>query len=126
MKQYPQASVYYDISYLVEMVGLVKPEYDKYVETLRAWVKEFDPDCRRLMFGTDWTMLGLDPSYEGYTARVYDFFEKDIGFDKPRLDRLLWGNAATFLGLQDNGEGRERLLKFYARNGLPESRLPRF
>lgn len=126
MKQRPNAPVYYDISYLVEMVGLAQPDYDRYTETLRAWVREFDPDCRHLMFGTDWTMLGLDPSYEGYTARVYDFFEKAVGFDKPRMDRLFWGNAAAFLDLQDTGVARARLLKFYARNGLPESRLPRF
>lgn len=126
MKKNPQAPVYYDISYLVEMVGLAKPDYDRYAGTLRAWVSEFDPDCRHLMFGTDWTMLGLDPAYEGYTTRVYDFFKNVIGLDKARLDRLFWGNAATFLGLQDNGAGRERLLQFYTRNGLPESRLPRF
>lgn len=126
IKQYPNAPVYYDISYLVEMVGLAKTDYDRYAATLRAWVKEFDPECRHLMFGTDWTMLGLDPAYEGYTARVYDFFGKDIGFDKARMDRLFWSNAAAFLDLQDTGVARARLLKFYARNGLPESRLPQF
>lgn len=120
----PSAPVYADISYLVEIVGRSESEGQKYTNTFGAWISQFDPECRHLMFGTDWTMLALDPAYEGYTERVYRYFQSALGFSSPMMQRLFGGNAAAFLGLRENDGPRNRLLGFYRRHGLPASRLP--
>ncbi|MDB5872206.1 MAG: amidohydrolase 2 protein [Ramlibacter sp.] len=122
----PAAPVYSDISYLVEIVGNVAADQKDYDKNLAAWVSEFDPQCRHLMFGTDWMMLGLDPAYEGYTERVYQYFRRNIGFDEAMLNRLFSGNAAAFLGLGKDDAVRQRLLKFYRKHSVPEARLPAF
>lgn len=126
LQAHPSAPVYADISYLVEIVGQSAADGAKYARTFGNWVRQFDPECRHLMFGTDWTMLGLDPAYEGYTDRVYRYFQSVLGFSGPMLDRLFGENAAAFLGLRENDGVRKRLLAFYQRHGVPAARLPVF
>ncbi len=126
LQRNPGASVYADISYLVEIVGRSPEDLAKYDATVREWVSQFDPECRHLVFGTDWMMLGLDKAYDGYTERVYQYFRRNIGFDDAMLARLFAGNAAAFLGLRRGDAARDRLLKFYRRHGIPEGRLSVF
>ncbi len=117
--------VFADVSYLTEVFRKPDEEMRKYLAIFKAWISQFDPECRHLVFGTDWTMLGLEASYETYTKSTYAFFRDGCGFDRKRLDRLLVGNAGRFLGLRDGDPARGRLIKFYADNGLPIARLPR-
>jgi len=124
LKKNPNAPVFADISYLVEIVGRTPTDQARYDQTVRSWVQQFDPECRHLMFGTDWMMLGLDKNYEGYTERVYQYFSSNVGFSPAMLTRLFSGNAGAFLGLRKNDPTRERLLRFYKRYQVPESRLP--
>jgi predicted TIM-barrel fold metal-dependent hydrolase len=126
LQRNPRATVYADISYLVEIVGRNPADLAKYDATMIEWVSRFDPECRHLMFGTDWMMLGLDKAYEGYTERVYQYFRRNIAFSDAMLSRLFSQNAATFLGLRQGDAARDRLRKFYRRHGLPEDRLPSF
>lgn len=122
----PDAPVYADISYLVEIVGKSPTAQADYDRVVKAWVRQFDPDCRHLMFGTDWMMLGVDPAYVGYTERVYSYFSSIFDRDAAKLERLFSGNAAAFLGLRTKDAVRARLLKFYDKHGIPRSRLPEF
>ena len=117
-------SVFADVSYLTEVSGSDPASLTEYANTLRRWLEEFDPECRHLMFGTDWVMLGIDRSYEAYTGRVYRFFAETMKLDRPRLQRLLFGNAGRFLGLREGDGTRDRLLRFYDRHGVPRARLP--
>ncbi len=117
-------AMFADVSFMTEIFGKSPGEMSSYLATFQRWVSEFDPECRHLMFGTDWTMLGADASYEGYTRNVYEFFKASLGFDRARLDRLCFGNAARFLGLRAGDKTRERLRRYYARHGIPASRLP--
>jgi predicted TIM-barrel fold metal-dependent hydrolase len=124
LKEKPEAAVFADVSYLSEIAGQTPAERAAYAAIFRRWIDEFDPACRHLMFGTDWTMLGLDPSYEGYTNRLYGFFKETCKFEQAMLDRLFFGNAARFLGLRQGDRARERLLRFYDRHKVPRTRLP--
>jgi len=126
LRDNPNAPVYADISYLVEIVGKPGSAQADYDRVVKAWVRQFDPDCRHLMFGTDWMMLGIDPAYAGYTERVYSYFSSIFNGDAAKLGRLFSGNAAAFLGLRTNDAVRARLLKFYDKYGMPRSRLPEF
>lgn len=129
LKANPAAPVFADISYLTEIFGRSDVDLETYTATLKRWVKEFDPDCQHLMFGTDWTMLGLDKSYTTFSGSVHEYFRTKVfaygdGKDDQRLKRLFSGNAARFLSLRADDPGRKRLEAFYTRNGLPASRLP--
>jgi predicted TIM-barrel fold metal-dependent hydrolase len=124
LREHPRAPVYADISYLVEIIGRGAAEQARYDQVMQAWVRQFDPECHHLMFGTDWMMLGLDKGYPDYTERVYQYFRHRMGFDDAMLERLFSANAGAFLGLRRNDPMRERLLGFYRRHGIPEHRLP--
>lgn len=129
LKENPTAPVFADISYLTEIFGRSDADLATYTATLKRWVTEFDPDCHHLMFGTDWTMLGLDKSYTTFSGSVYEYFRSKVfaygdGKDDQRLKRLFSGNAARFLNLRAGDPGRKRLEAFYTRNGLPASKLP--
>lgn len=129
LKANPMAPVFGDISYLSELFGRTDADLSAYTVTLKRWLSEFDPDCQHLMFGTDWTMLGLDKSYDIFSGSVYEYFRTRVftggdGKDAERLKRLFSGNAAKFLSLRAGDPGRKRLEAFYVKNGLPASRLP--
>lgn len=122
----PDSLLFADVSYLTEIAGMDSAQLAQYVGVFKRWLAAFDPECRHLVFGTDWVMLGIDSSYADYTRRVYGFFKDSVGLDGPRLQRLFSTNAARFLGLRDGDAARERLLGFYRRHGLPPQRLPQF
>jgi predicted TIM-barrel fold metal-dependent hydrolase len=126
LKEAQDPPVFADISYLTEIFDQSPAGLSEYALTFRRWIDAFDPQCRHLMFGTDWTMLGLDPAYEGYTNRVYVFFKESCGFDQVKLNNLFFGNATRFLGLRQSDGTRNRLLRFYDAHNLPRERLPVF
>lgn len=124
LKEYPNAPVFADISFLTEIAGKSANELAKYADTVRRWIREFDTGCEHLLFGSDWLMLGADAAYKGYTQRVARFFRNSVGLDDVQMERLFYGNSAHFLGLRDNDPTRTRLLRFYDTHGVPRQRLP--
>ena len=126
IKAHPDAPVFADLSYFTEIAGKSPAELAAYTAVFTRWISEFDPDCRHLAFGTDWTMLGLEPAYEGYSERAHTYLKEKCGLGEAAVDRILWENAARFTGLRDGDPTRARLLGFYDRHGLPRTRLPSF
>lgn len=124
IKLNPLSTVYADISFLTEVSGKSDQELDLYAAKVRRWIDTFDPDCRHLLFGSDWIMLGADPSYVGYATRVENFFRKKVGLSEDRLHRLFIGNALDFTGFSENSPARSRLEAFYIDNNLPMKRFP--
>lgn len=122
----PQAPVFTDFSFLVEIFGKTPEALESYAEWVASWIAEFDPDCHHLVFGTDWLMLGANPNYPHYASSVREFFESRIGLDATRLKRVFFDNAARFIGLREGDQTRIRLEKFYLENGIPFERLPKF
>lgn len=118
----PNAPVFTDVSYFSEILDTAT--WPHYADSVKRYLALFDPDCRHLVFGTDWIMLGREKSADIYTGTLYDFFQTACGLDKERLGRLFVGNAIRFLGLRKADATRARLAAFYGRYGLSESRLP--
>ena len=83
--------VFADISYFNEIAQRSPAEIAVVCSDFKAWIAKFDPQCRHLMFGTDWTMLGRDPAYQGYTARINRVFQGCLfvrpGHDEPAFLR---------------------------------------
>ena len=122
----PNSHVFADVSFLTEIFDQSPDELTNYTKTMRRWISEFDPECRQLMFGTDWTMLGTSSSYDHFASGLYEYFRTSVGLSADQLSRLFVGNAVVFLGLRRGDPSRKRLLGFYAKNKLPASRLPDF
>lgn len=66
------------------------------------------PLRRRVMFGTDWSMVGREANAQSYPSRlvaaVQELWSGDAGED------FRWRNAARFIGLERTGQARQRLL----------------
>lgn len=123
VERHPGSHLYADISFLGEIYD--RRDRERSAERLRQYLR-CDPDARHLVFGSDWLMLGIHRGWGRrpyYASRVAAFL-RDCGIVDEKLERVMQGNALRFLGLAERDPTRERLLHFYAENGLPPDRLP--
>lgn len=115
--------IFYDVSYFLEAGG-TDPE--AVAERVTTYLKDFDPECRHLVFGTDWVMIGREAGWAAYDGDVKAFFQQRCKLSPTQMQRLFYGNAARLLGLREGDRTRARLLQFYRANGLSAARLPDF
>lgn len=86
----------------------------------RAWIKEFDKDCERLVFGSDWIMLAKERDYKEYGSRVRSFLE-GLGLSDRQLQNIFRDNSLRMAGLVKGEATALRLQKF---RGNDSMRLP--
>jgi hypothetical protein len=115
--------VYVDLSYFSEALTADSAERARLATAFRKFIAEFDRDARHILFGTDWVMLGKESNHASYTIAVVDFLRRDCELDETRIQRILSENAVDFLGLRVPSHSRERILSFYRRHDLPETRF---
>lgn len=119
----PNINLFADISYFSELFDTREQAH------LRRQMQRYltlDPGGRHLVYGSDWIMIGIEQQYPrppGYARRVADFL-LSCGLTEQQVSDVMYGNAVRFLGLQPGTRARQRILDFYARHGLPASRLP--
>ncbi len=112
-------NVYTDISFFYWVLdGATAKDEIATVKKFFAKYFEADPQCERLMYGTDWNMTGRSAGAAQYLDNVEAFF-RDMGLGEPQLDNLFYKNALRFLGLNRKGKQAERLKAFYAAAGKP-------
>ncbi len=112
-------NVYADISYFWWVLdGSGSKDQVEAVKRLFAKYFEADPHCERLMFGTDWNMMGRSPGAAQYVDNVEAFF-RGMGLKNSELDNLFFKNALRFLGLGRAGKAETRLKSFYEAAGKP-------
>ncbi len=124
IKKYPEQRIYADISYFSEVLDASPKLRKSLASSFKLWTSEFDPGVDRLLFGTDWLMLGQEKGYEHYVGDIRDFLQGDCGFSAEICDKIFWRNALHFLPLQQRSVGRNRLEAWYVRNNLNVDRLP--
>ena len=84
-----------------------------------------NPKAReRLLYGTDFHLLGREPQYEKYYAQTVAQILPALG--TADLKGFLGGNAVRFLGLAPGGKLRARLEKFYIDHGKNPAKLALF
>ena len=80
--------------------------------------------ANRLMYGSDWEMLLIEPGdTSAYLRNFEKIFEKldkatDLGATVKLSDAFFGLNAADYLGLKSGRQTRTRLDTFYVRNGV--------
>jgi predicted TIM-barrel fold metal-dependent hydrolase len=77
----------------------------------------------RIMFGTDWLMLGIEPQFMSYAANMRARLPLALGIT---ADDLFRKNPARYLGLAEGDRTRERLRRFYRDNGRDPAVLDPF
>ena len=120
----PNAPIYRDISYLSEVWTDDPAERKMRAGRFTDYIQYADPECKHLLFGTDWIMLGTEARVATYTQDVVTFLSVDCAIGDEHVNRILYSNAFDFLGLRASDMSRQRILAFYDRYGIPESRLP--
>ncbi len=116
--------VYADMSYLHEVLAdnVSAPRRAELVRFLSLFLERFDPQARRLMYGSDWIMLGQESEHNQYLSAIEQLMDI-TGLTQAQKSRFFRGNAIEYLGLAPGRKGRERLEHYYRRNLLDLDRL---
>ena len=72
---------------------------------------------KRLLFGIDWHVIKRVRDYGTFKAGYVEVL-KEVLFTDEEIAGFLGGNALNFLGLLPGGQNRDRLEKFYKREGI--------
>lgn len=97
------ANVYADIGMMDELVvayenGNFDLTYD-FFDYLAKFCDTVDSKCERLMFGTDWIMLGHVVGHQNYLKIILDALNKNSWWTQSRKDNFLYLNLKRFLKL---------------------------
>ena len=150
----PQANIYADISFFDEVLPLrftndasQVRQYEARKDQVRRLFTQFMgafPSCaNRLIYGSDWTLLGNAPGYPELRtpapARFYADYVADFLWDlghpadaaqrREFMDKIFFRNAARFLGLDRAGQAgtnRARLEAFHRAAGMDVAWLDEF
>jgi predicted TIM-barrel fold metal-dependent hydrolase len=72
---------------------------DSYFAMLKAMYAANDKLADRLMYGSDWFMVAMQPGYEKFLREYQDNYT--AAFDEEMASKFLGGNALSFLGFDD-------------------------
>ncbi len=115
-RRYP--NLYADAGYFAAALW---GERTKAISELRRLLADPAGDLRkRLMFGTDWSMVGREPGEPDYARALINAVLVNRQ-DHEFLEDFAWRNAARFLRLTPDSPSWARLKGFYERNKYPEA-----
>jgi predicted TIM-barrel fold metal-dependent hydrolase len=117
-------NLFADMSYMSELLGrnAAVAMRGRLRESLKNYLRNYDPRARSLLYGSDWIMLGREPQHKQYIGVITDFLNS-AGLDEARLNRVFTDNAVRFLGLAPGRRTRDRLNRYYDQHQLDKSRL---
>ncbi len=124
MCDYP--NVYADVGH--HETVLEKKNRKKYFNDLKAFLNKFSNGAdKRLMYGSDWTMIARKSKNAKYLKYYVKGFNKY--FQQPIIDDFFGGNAARFLfGQNTENKNRKRVINFYKKVslelGYPVTKFP--
>ncbi len=114
-------NVHADISFLHSVLAGGRHE-DEAVEKLATALGNSAVLAQRLVYGTDWNMLGREAGHERYFESTMRALRR-AGLQDAGLRAVRRNNAVHFFGLSSGSRTRERLAAWYQRHGLDGSGL---
>jgi predicted TIM-barrel fold metal-dependent hydrolase len=110
MRQHP--FIYADMAYYARLLG---PQNDE--DAVAAVVSRLLRDpiiSQRIMYGSDWIMLGIESGYQNYLGKFEDFLQNKLNLDDTVRAAILGRNAQRFLGIENaNDPVRNRIEQFH-------------
>jgi predicted TIM-barrel fold metal-dependent hydrolase len=132
----PDGYAYADISSLSELLKFGPSR--QVLDCMKAFRDRFPSSAERLMYGTDWSMIGKDEGFprmlspKSYPDFVIQFLQA-AGYRDAEIEAIMFRNAARFLGLSKaeldtfgDNSSRGRLEKFYAAHKLDTAWMKAF
>ena len=115
-----------DLSYLSEALPSAPPHRREAIAgQIRAFLASFDANAERLVYGSDWIMLGREADQHRYFEEVQSLLGQ-AGVTPAQWSSIARGNAIRFYGLGPGGAARTRLEGWYQRMQLDASALAQF
>lgn len=103
--RYP--NLYFDLGYWTDAA-----KDERVIERTRALLEAYPVALERMMYGSDWSMIGRVPGHQRYFADVqYALFQ--IGLEEEELAAVECGNARRYLGLAPGDKNYGRLSSFF-------------
>ncbi|RWO88572.1 amidohydrolase family protein [Mesorhizobium sp.] len=120
-------NLFADVGFLSEILPdhSTPAEMQRLSAAFASYVTNSDPNVERLMFATDWIMLGQEAGFSDY-FEVVDRFTQAAGITDEKRQRFLGGNAQRFLGLRNQEPARTRLEGYYQAKHMDAKRLQEF
>ncbi|WP_372364511.1 amidohydrolase family protein [Candidatus Uabimicrobium sp. HlEnr_7] len=115
MQEYP--NIYADVGYhegVVHGIGKEESYVEKYFSNLHKMTREFPLVKKRLMYGSDWSMIAKEKNYQNYLKDYYEqYCDK---FDANEIADMFGLNAVNYLGLP-NEDVKARIRNFHGGDG---------
>lgn len=126
VKSHSQQRLFVDLSYLSQAQDVDVANRKKLGTIIRNFLNEFDPRAERILYGSDWLMLGQESKSDTFATDLFAFLRHDVGLSQDAIERVRFRNAIRFLGLSQGSAARSRLESLYQRWQLPSKRLALF
>ncbi len=110
-------NLYFDLGYWVEAGGEDSPERDRVLTRTRRLLEETPVALERMMYGSDWSMIGREPGHATYFANTQKALS-EIGLEDGELAAVEGGNARRYLGLFPGDANHVRLSSFFGPDHL--------
>ncbi len=111
--QFP--NLYFDIGYWSELLSPGSEGYENVVNKTIALFQSQPLIAERMMYGSDWLMLGREPAHNTYKRRVEDALARMFP-DPGQRDAVLGENALRYLDLRRGTQQWARLSAFFGDN----------
>jgi predicted TIM-barrel fold metal-dependent hydrolase len=105
--------LYFDLGYWSEAADPEASHRSRVLARVRELLQRDPKMLERMMYGSDWSMIGREPAHPAYLAGVQQALI-DLGLDTAQIGRVMGGNAAAFLGLDRGGPQKTRIAAYYA------------
>ncbi|MDQ2090827.1 amidohydrolase family protein [Marimonas arenosa] len=110
-------NLYFDLGYWSEASQTEGDERARVLARTRALLNRSPLMGERMMYGSDWSMLGREPGHPAYLAGVLAALA-ELGLDEAQTEKVMGGNAARYLGLDREGKQRRRMAFVYAEHPI--------
>ena len=116
-------NLYADLAFLSEALPATDAATRLHVAaSIEKFARKYDTDKRRLLYGSDWIMLGRESDHGRYFSEVQNLMAQ-AGFGPADWKHITRDNAIAFLGLSSGSATRMRLEGWYQRTKLDPTSL---
>ncbi|WP_425084706.1 amidohydrolase family protein [Ruegeria profundi] len=105
-------NLYVDLGYWTDVTGSNRDRSTAVTRLLDALLRQEGKLKHRLMYGSDWTMLGREDQHASYYDDVRIALSKTILSEDEKV-AILGSNALRYLGLDRRGKQYDRLTQFF-------------
>lgn len=105
--------LYFDLGFWSVAIDQHEAYRQHMMTRMRMLLADVPQMKERMMYGSDWSMIGRVTGHQTYSADVIAALD-ELGFTDTELEDVMAGNAARYLGMQPGSTQRDRLTNFFS------------